>query len=77
MSLLLFLSKCKGYAFHVGLKPEVLPDDTTVRVRAHHGRVGLARKSLREGWEAAMADIPLEVYARDHQALAKAMEAYG
>jgi ribulose-bisphosphate carboxylase large chain len=45
-------------------------------IMAHpHGPVG-GLAALRESWEAAMADIPLDVYARSHPALAAALETF-
>jgi ribulose-bisphosphate carboxylase large chain len=45
-------------------------------IMAHPGGPAEGLASLREGWEAAMANVPLDVYARDHRALAQAMETY-
>jgi ribulose-bisphosphate carboxylase large chain len=45
-------------------------------ILAHPGGPAAGLASLREGWEAAVAGIPLETYARDHTALAQALEAY-
>lgn len=46
-------------------------------ILAHPGGPAAGLTSLREGWEAAVAGIPLEIYAREHTALAQALEAYG
>jgi ribulose-bisphosphate carboxylase large chain len=45
-------------------------------IMAHPGGPAEGLASLRQGWEAAMANIPLEQYARDHKALAQAMELF-
>jgi ribulose-bisphosphate carboxylase large chain len=45
-------------------------------IMAHPGGPINGLASLREAWEAAIAHIPLETYARDHSALAEAMETY-
>lgn len=44
-------------------------------ILAHPGGPAAGLASLREGWEAAVAGIPLERYARDHTALAQALQA--
>ncbi len=46
-------------------------------ILAHPAGPAAGVKSLREGWEAAIKGIPLEVYARDHVALQQAIEKYG
>src|SRR3954453_1785015 len=43
-------------------------------IMAHLNGVAAGVMSLREAWDAAMAGIPLADYARDHPALAKALE---
>jgi ribulose-bisphosphate carboxylase large chain len=45
-------------------------------ILAHPGGPAAGLASLREGWEAAVAGIPLQTYAREHSALAQALEAY-
>jgi ribulose-bisphosphate carboxylase large chain len=45
-------------------------------ILAHPGGPAAGLASLREGWEAAVAGIPLATYARGRQALAQALEAY-
>ncbi|UOM36587.1 ribulose-bisphosphate carboxylase large subunit family protein [Acuticoccus sp. I52.16.1] len=45
-------------------------------IMAHPGGPADGLASLRQGWEAAMAGIPLDVYARDHGPLAEAMKTY-
>jgi ribulose-bisphosphate carboxylase large chain len=45
-------------------------------ILAHPGGPAAGLASLREGWEAAVAGIPLEDFARDHTALAQALAAY-
>ncbi|MBS7543845.1 ribulose-bisphosphate carboxylase large subunit family protein [Ancylobacter oerskovii] len=45
-------------------------------IMAHPDGPAAGVASLREGWEAAMARVPLADYARDHRALARALETY-
>ncbi len=45
-------------------------------ILAHPGGPAAGLASLREGWEAAVAGIPLETYALDHTALAQALNTY-
>jgi ribulose-bisphosphate carboxylase large chain len=45
-------------------------------ILAHPAGPAAGLASLREGWEAAVSGIPLDTYARDHTALAQALEAY-
>lgn len=45
-------------------------------ILAHPGGVAAGVDSLRQAWEAAMSDVPLETYARDHAPLAAALEAF-
>jgi len=45
-------------------------------ILAHPGGPAAGLASLREGWEAAVSGIPLDTYARDHAALAQALEAF-
>jgi ribulose-bisphosphate carboxylase large chain len=45
-------------------------------ILAHPGGPAAGLASLREGWEAAVSGIPLDSYARDHTALAQALQAY-
>jgi ribulose-bisphosphate carboxylase large chain len=42
---------------------------------AHPDGPGAGVSSLRQAWEAAMAGVALEDYAREHPALAKALQA--
>ena len=44
-------------------------------IMAHPDGPAAGVAGLREAWEAAMAGIPLAEYAREHPALAKALEA--
>ena len=44
-------------------------------IMAHPDGPAAGVAGLREAWEAAMAGIPLADYARDHQALARALAA--
>ena len=43
----------------------------------HPDGVAAGVASIREGWEAAVAGVSLEDYARDHPALAAAMVKFG
>jgi ribulose-bisphosphate carboxylase large chain len=45
-------------------------------IMAHPDGPAAGFAALRESWEAALAGVPLEDYARDHPALAKALGAY-
>jgi ribulose-bisphosphate carboxylase large chain len=45
-------------------------------IMAHPDGPAAGVASLREGWEAAMKHVPLADYARDHAALARALETY-
>jgi ribulose-bisphosphate carboxylase large chain len=45
-------------------------------IMAHPDGPAAGVASLREAWEAAIARVPLADYAKDHTALAKALEAY-
>ncbi len=45
-------------------------------IMAHPGGPAAGLASLRESWEAAMSDIPLDVYARSHASLAAALETF-
>lgn len=45
-------------------------------ILAHPGGPAAGLASLREGWEAAVSGVPLERYARDHAALAQALQAF-
>jgi ribulose-bisphosphate carboxylase large chain len=42
---------------------------------AHPDGPGAGVRALREAWDAAVAGVPLADYAREHQALARALEA--
>ena len=46
-------------------------------ILAHPQGMAAGVQAMREAWEAAMANIPAEVYAKDHPALAAALKAYG
>ena len=46
-------------------------------IMAHPGGPAAGVASLREAWEAAVAGVPPETYAREHPALAAALEAFG
>ncbi|MEO3413057.1 ribulose-bisphosphate carboxylase large subunit family protein [Roseovarius sp. CAU 1744] len=46
-------------------------------IMAHPGGPVAGVQALRAAWEAAMAGIPAQDYAKDHPALAQALEAYG
>ncbi|MBZ0291724.1 MAG: ribulose-bisphosphate carboxylase large subunit family protein [Anaerolineae bacterium] len=46
-------------------------------IMAHPGGPAAGVTSLRQGWEAAIQDVPLDVYAQDHLALRQAIEKYG
>ncbi|MCK0196116.1 ribulose-bisphosphate carboxylase large subunit family protein [Ancylobacter sp. 6x-1] len=45
-------------------------------IMAHPDGPAAGVASLREAWDAAMTDVPLADYARDHTALARALETY-
>jgi ribulose-bisphosphate carboxylase large chain len=45
-------------------------------ILAHPAGPAAGLAGLREGWEAAVFGIPLDTYARDHAALAQALEAF-
>jgi ribulose-bisphosphate carboxylase large chain len=44
---------------------------------AHPGGPGAGVRSIRQAWEAAVQEIPLETYARSHRELREAIEAFG
>jgi ribulose-bisphosphate carboxylase large chain len=44
---------------------------------AHPGGIAAGVASVRQGWEAALAGISLDEYARTHDELRQAMEVYG
>lgn len=46
-------------------------------VMAHPGGPPSGLRAIRQGWEAAVAGIPLETYAREHRELAQAIETFG
>jgi len=46
-------------------------------IMAHPGGVAAGVESMRQGWEAALAHVPLAEYAKDHRELAQAMETFG
>jgi 3-oxoisoapionate-4-phosphate decarboxylase len=43
---------------------------------SHPGGAGAGVKAVRQAWDAAVAGIPLDVYARDHQELAQSITAF-
>jgi ribulose-bisphosphate carboxylase large chain len=45
-------------------------------IMAHPGGPAGGLASIRESWEAAIANVPLEVYSRNHTALAQALETF-
>ena len=45
-------------------------------IMAHPGGIAGGVASLRQAWQAAMANIPLATYAREHRELAQAMETF-
>jgi len=46
-------------------------------IMAHPGGVAAGVRSVQQGWEAAIAGIPLEQYAQDHLELRQALERFG
>ncbi|MCE9683464.1 ribulose-bisphosphate carboxylase large subunit family protein [Halomonas alkalisoli] len=46
-------------------------------ILAHPDGIGAGVRSVREGWEAAVADESLEQYANTHPALSRALETFG
>jgi ribulose-bisphosphate carboxylase large chain len=46
-------------------------------IMGHPGGIAAGVRSLRQGWEAAVAGIPLGEYARTHRELAEALEKFG
>jgi ribulose-bisphosphate carboxylase large chain len=46
-------------------------------ILAHPGGIAAGVASVRQGWEAALADRPLEEWAREHVELRQAIESYG
>lgn len=46
-------------------------------IMAHPGGIAGGVASLRQAWQAAMTDIPMAIYAREHRELAQAIEAFG
>jgi ribulose-bisphosphate carboxylase large chain len=46
-------------------------------IHAHPGGTAAGVASIRQGWEAAIAGVPLSEYARDHRALRQAIERFG
>jgi ribulose 1,5-bisphosphate carboxylase large subunit-like protein len=46
-------------------------------VVSHPGGPGAGVRAVRQAWEAAVAGIPLEVYARDHRELAQSIAKFG
>ena len=43
---------------------------------SHPGGAGAGVKAVRQAWEAAVAGIPLEIYAKDHRELAQSIAAF-
>jgi ribulose-bisphosphate carboxylase large chain len=43
----------------------------------HPGGIAAGVRSVRQGWEAALARVPLETYARDHRELREALDFFG
>ena len=46
-------------------------------VVSHPGGPAAGVRAVRQAWEAAVLDIPLEVYAREHRELAQSLEKFG
>ena len=46
-------------------------------VVSHPGGPGAGVRAVRQAWEAAVAGIPLEIYARDHRELARSIVKFG
>ena len=46
-------------------------------IHAHPGGTAAGVASIRQGWKAAIAGVPLSEYARDHRALRQAIERFG
>ncbi|WP_235040159.1 ribulose-bisphosphate carboxylase large subunit family protein [Vreelandella profundi] len=46
-------------------------------IMAHPGGIAGGVASLRQAWQAAIADIPMAAYAREHRELAQAIETFG
>ena len=46
-------------------------------IMGHPGGPGAGVRAITQAWEAAVAGIPLEAYARDHRELAESIEAFG
>ena len=46
-------------------------------IMGHPGGPGAGVRAIRQAWDAAVAGIPLESYARDHQELAQSIAAFG
>jgi ribulose-bisphosphate carboxylase large chain len=46
-------------------------------VVSHPGGPGAGVRAVRQAWEAAVASVPLEVYARDHHELAQSIAKFG
>ena len=59
------------------------PDDTVLDVAcgggivAHPGGIASGVRGIRQAWEAAVAGIPLEDYARQHTELSQALQKFG
>jgi ribulose-bisphosphate carboxylase large chain len=45
-------------------------------ILAHPGGVAAGVRSLRQAWEAAVAGVPLEEYAREHAELREALQRF-
>ena len=44
---------------------------------AHPGGPGAGVRAIRQAWEATVAGVSLEAYARDHQELAQSLRKFG
>jgi ribulose-bisphosphate carboxylase large chain len=44
---------------------------------SHPGGVAAGVRAVKQAWEAAVADIPIEVYAKDHPELAQSIQKFG
>jgi len=44
---------------------------------SHPGGVGAGVRAVRQAWEAAVAGVPLELYAREHPELAQSLAKFG
>jgi len=46
-------------------------------IASHPGGAGAGVRAVRQAWEAAVAGIPLEVYAKEHPELAQSLKKFG